>query len=346
MPNFSEKLPPRLVKSFPAIAFFGGFIWDSVTIGKAVQTLDLWILSAYWLFSALLMGILQRKWSPAWEERFTWGLQFLFGSLFSALVIVYFKSSGSFYTLLVVIGLVIFLVANEFLQSKYVKDSLTWGIFALSGAMLLNFIVPHWLHGVGFWYFFLGLLLSTIPVLALWIFSPKPRQALIVPGGVLLLLLLGHALDLIPPVPLVLKQSLVCKNFEQGQGQYTCLEPDQGLTTRLGLSPFQIHHKAGESIHVLNSIFAPNQVDAQLEHRWWYYDEKENHWKASGVVPFHMKGGRQNGWRVQSLKRQMLAGSWKVETAVAGGAVVGYVEFEVPPEDEASGQSYTRKKLD
>ena len=38
---------------------------------------------------------LDREWSPVWKARFTWAVQFLFGGLFSALVVCYFKSSGS-----------------------------------------------------------------------------------------------------------------------------------------------------------------------------------------------------------------------------------------------------------
>ena len=39
----------KIRKFFPAAAFFGGFTWDSVTLGKLVQTSDLAILLLYYV---------------------------------------------------------------------------------------------------------------------------------------------------------------------------------------------------------------------------------------------------------------------------------------------------------
>ena len=85
----------KLRKLFPAASFFGGFAWDSFTLGKLVQTSDLAILLLYYLASLILLILLSaesgkflnRTWSEKWNNRFTYAVQFCFGSLFSALVV-------------------------------------------------------------------------------------------------------------------------------------------------------------------------------------------------------------------------------------------------------------------
>ena len=39
----------------PAIAFFGGFLWDALTIGRQINPSDLWFLAAYLLAAGLIL---------------------------------------------------------------------------------------------------------------------------------------------------------------------------------------------------------------------------------------------------------------------------------------------------
>ncbi|MEO6118080.1 MAG: DUF2914 domain-containing protein, partial [Methylotenera sp.] len=98
-------------KYFPALAFFAGFIWDALTIGRSVNASDLLILSAYLIATIPIIWWLAKKASsqivkveqPAntqssssniaaaesWKTRLPYILlQFLFGSLFCALFIL------------------------------------------------------------------------------------------------------------------------------------------------------------------------------------------------------------------------------------------------------------------
>ena len=52
------KLVQRL---FPPAAFFGGFLWDALTIGQRVKTLDLWVLGAFLLGAGGLILWLARR---------------------------------------------------------------------------------------------------------------------------------------------------------------------------------------------------------------------------------------------------------------------------------------------
>ena len=109
---FNEIATLKVLRRFyPVAAFLCGFVWDALTIGQRVRVVDLWRLGAF-LFGAGLLIL----WLASRESRkalapaagkglrgclagFRWQapyllLQFFFGGIFSALFILYFKSSG------------------------------------------------------------------------------------------------------------------------------------------------------------------------------------------------------------------------------------------------------------
>ena len=42
----------------PAIAFFGGFLWDALTIGRQINPSDLWFLAGYLLAAGLILIVI------------------------------------------------------------------------------------------------------------------------------------------------------------------------------------------------------------------------------------------------------------------------------------------------
>ena len=188
----SNPIVQRIERFFPAIAFLAGFGWDSITLGSKVYNSDLLILLAYYVAALILVvllsakldhpegwtperiaamakeqgvkdgaivvrhRLLDREWSPKWKVRFTWAVQFFFGGLFSALVVCYFKSSGSLASFLLVIALACLLVGNEFLQKNYERFGITLAFFCLLGTMFLNFTIPYLVHRIGFIWFLLS----------------------------------------------------------------------------------------------------------------------------------------------------------------------------------------------
>jgi hypothetical protein len=141
----------------PALAFFSGFIWDALTLGKGVSSVDLWILSAYLLATTPILWWLANKaqvqpnpenlhsgmltHAPALQPvllglsslriRLPYLLlQFLYGSVFSALFILYFKSASHLTAMIWSIGLAGLLIANEFFEHAYRRFTLTWTLFS------------------------------------------------------------------------------------------------------------------------------------------------------------------------------------------------------------------------
>ena len=337
-----------LRKFLPALAFFAGVIWDSVTMGRVVKSLDLVILVIYYLGAALVMILQAKGVKPLWQPKFTLLIQFFFGGLFSALVVFYFKSSSFGNTLFFVISLGLVLVANEFLATRYARHRLTWTIFTLCGVMYLNFLIPHLFHSVLAIWFYLSCFLSLVVVYIIRRFASAEQRFLHLPKGkklffrsdlkdmsypflVVVVLVVLYNQQLIPPVPLVLKSSHVCLNLQKVEGDYQCQVEKQPFYRRFGFGEYTLHYSGAEKVYNLSSVFAPVGVKVDLEQRW-FQEDKAGAWQKRGVVPVPMIGGRDNGWRVYSyIKQTVSPGRWKVETALQDGAVLAKNYFSLQP---------------
>ncbi len=357
-----QKFEPQLTtirRFLPAFAFFCGFTWDSVTMGRVVSFFDLLVLTAYYFGAGLVLVLLVREIKPQWQNWLTFLVQFFFGGLFSALVVFYFKSSASGYTFLVVVVLVGLLIANEFLAKKYLSRTLSWTLFAACGTMYLNFLVPHIVHSIRAVWFYLSCLTSLALVYTIRRFADAPQRELLLLGrkklqyrsdlrqmapasAVVLLLVVFYQLQLIPPVPLVLKESYICKDFTKDEGVYQCQAEKQPFWRALGLGHDVVHFQEGEKIYSLSSVFAPKRVTVDLEQRWWLRDDKSGTWLTRGVVALPMVGGRQEGWRTYTyIRAAAQEGRWKVETALKGGAVLAVEYFVAKPLGESKPRTYT-----
>lgn len=396
----------KIEKFFPAIAFLGGFTWDSITLGMSIDDSDLIFLLAYYTGALILVVLLSaklehpegwtkerlqaaaasqapkhtstgklgnaastmanaadkfagkvglektaipqnaiivehhfldREWSPVWKARFTWALQFFFGGISSALVVCYFKSSGSLASLILVILLAMLLVGNEFLKKHYESFGLNLTMFCLLGTMVLNFTIPHLVHSIGFGWFFLSTMLSFGVCALIWKISRRSKLVLIAPGVISVLLIVAYLMNWVPPVPLVLKQQMACQNFDKET--YTCDIDAPSFLQKVGLKSPTVHRMDGNEVYFLSSVYAPAKLKAELEYRWYYQEPSTGKYKLTDKISssrMTINGGRESGFRSFSKKKNVPPGIYRVETAYKNGAVIGSSAFEVfegAPED-------------
>ena len=356
-------------KFFPAFAFLGGFSWDSMTIGSKVYGVDLVILSFYYVlalvsifFIATRMSIDPKpvefsenaseggscdevrqnffstvrgfEWPASWINRMTWVVQFCFGNLYSALVICYFKSSGSIASFVIVLILAALLVGNEFLKEKYENFGVCLAFFCLLGTMFFNFMIPHLVHGMGTFWFFFSTLLSVAICYLLWTKSKRKfsnnRRFLVAPMAISLVLSIAYLGNWIPPVPLVLKQQIVCKNFDRES--YSCDVDKLDFWQRIGFKGATIHKDEGDEIYFMSSVYGPAELKAPIEFRWYYMEPPKNKFKLTDKITSSrmvIRGGRDLGYRSYSRKKNIPAGTYRVETAYKDGAVIGSETFRV-----------------
>lgn len=343
----------------PVLAFFGGFLWDALTIGRAVTPLDLWILSGYLVGAAAILWWLGHRrhalaaiaadagaevavspgsfLSTWWERAPYLLLQFLFGGLFSALFLLYFQSSSHLTAVLWSLGLGGLLIANEFIDDKYHRFTLTWALFGLCAMLLFNFLLPFLVGSIGMVWFYL----STIAGAGLthWLRKKTPGC----PGRaapvwiIAALLALAYPLDLIPPVPLVKRDIQVGRNFARVAGEYRLtLEKAPWWVFWRELSD-EIHLGPGERLYCVSSVFAPSGLTTRLYHRWEHYEPVRG-WVTASRMGFGLFGGRDGGFRGYTYKQEVAPGQWRVHVETESGRTVVVHAFSVktdtPPEPD------------
>lgn len=354
----------RVKRFVPAIAFLGGFIWDTFSFGNVIKGTSFALLSLYFvvslvillLLSATTKGVIKeydlnrskfaqkiselrdfalfRDWSDTWRYRFSYIVQFCFGSLCSALTVCYFKSSGSLATLLIVALLAILLVTNEFLQKSYERFGISLALFSLISTMFLNFVIPFIVSSMGLIWFLLSVFISATLCFCTWRLSHKSKIILVFPALIYSILITAYLFNWIPPVPLVVKEQKACVLFEKdAENNFTCKISTPDFWQRHSLKTETLHFKKHEeAIYFVSSVYAPAKVSAQIEHRWYYKNPWSDNYELKNVISSSRMvthGSREDGFRIYTYKKNILPGRWKVETAVKDGAVIGSKTFDI-----------------
>lgn len=428
--KLQEKPSVKKIKKFiPAIAFLGGFAWDSITLGSMVYSSDIFMLLAYYAGALILVillsaqvehpegwtkerlqklskakqnaknstaqnatksaqdsikkrpellesaakianaatnkiketaeqaaalaekkakeigytsnaipqnaivvhrRLLDREWSPALKQRFTWAVQFCFGGLFSALVVCYFKSSGSLASLILVVLLAILLVGNEFLQKKYESFGVSLAFFCLLGTMFLNFAIPHIVHRIGFIWFLISSILSFSICIGIWKLSRRKRSILVAPAIISISLIVAYIMNWVPPVPLVLKQKIPCQNFDKTT--YSCDIDAPTFLQKIGLKEPSVHKLPNSEVYFVTSVYAPAELKAELQYMWYFQNPNTHKYTLTDKITSSrmvIKGGKETGFRSYTRKKNITPGKWRVEVAYKNGAVIGSGAFEV-----------------
>jgi hypothetical protein len=310
----------------PAVFFLAGFVWDALTLGRTIKTLDLFILLGYLIGAGAILLAIGRGVTFRYSQYMNAVLQFFFGGIFSALFIFYFLSSSGLAGWLVVLGLAALLIGNEFLGSAYGELTLSWAFFTLSATMFLNFALAHLFRSISTFWFYLGTLAALLLVLALRSLSRHESASALPSIGVAALMLVLHAFNVIPPVPLVKKDMLVAHDVRRTAGGYVARVESPGY--RFWRRSSATFHRAGaERVYCFTSVFVPEGITTTIRHRWEVLQDDE--WTTTSVVPIRISGGRQTGYRGFTYKQNVVPGRWRVTAEAESGAAIGILTFNV-----------------
>jgi hypothetical protein len=312
----------------PAVFFIGGFAWDALTLGRSIKPTDLFILLGYLSGAVVILVALGRGVEFRGSQYLNSVLQFFFGGIFSALFIFYFLSSSTLPGYLVVLGLAALLIGNEFLESAYGELTLSWVFFTLSAIMFFNFALAHLFRSIDTFWFYLGTLIAVLLVLLLRRVANREAASIKPSIAVAMAMLLLHAFNAIPPVPLVKKQMLVAHDVRKTDGGYVARVETPGWRVwRTSAATF--HRVGNERVYCFTSVFVPNGITTTIRHRWELFDEKNGEWRTTSLVPFRISGGRQTGYRGFTYKQNVVPGRWRVTAESESGAAIGVVEFRL-----------------
>ncbi len=334
-----------LRRFYPLAAFLTGFAWDALTIGQRVRVFDLWRFGLFLLGAGVLVLVLARREAlqrvapvvaEDWRGRLAdlrWQapyllLQFIYGGIFSALFILYFKSSGHLGTWLSAAVLGFLLVANEFVGKRYgERFTLTWALLALNAILLFNFALPHAVGSLDSAWFYLSTAAGILFVHLLWRFAPGRPGRILPAWCVAGALFLAWQADMIAPVPLVKQDLAVGHEFIQAPGHYSLMleaAPAWQFWRRQALT---VHVPEGGKMYGVSAVFAPKGVTAALEHRWEV--RQGNAWRLAYRNGFKTTGGREKGFRGYSWVRNPPAGEWRFVVATQDGRTIGILPLTV-----------------
>jgi hypothetical protein len=148
-------------------------------------------------------------------------------------------------------------------------------------------------------------------------------------SGLFLLINILYFTNLIPPIPLALKEAGVFHSIVRDTtGNYTVTEESRDFFEAFTSKP-TIHLEAEKPVYVFTSIFSPTALNTTIIHRWQHYDEKKKSWITMATIRLPIIGGREEGFRTYSLSRSPLPGSWRVIIENLRGQDLGLVSFAV-----------------
>ena len=355
----APRIAAALRRLYPLVAFLGGFAWDALTIGQRVGVVDFWRLGAFLAGAALLtlwlarreaLGLTPPATSASLRVRLAWLLwqapylllQFFFGGIFSALFILYFKSSGHLGTWLTAAFLAALLVGNEFAGNRYGRRfTLTWTLLALNAILLFNFALPHALGSLDPLWFYASTVAGVVLTHILrWLAPQRPGR--IGPAwGLGVLLMLAFSLDMIAPVPLVKRQLVVGQDFVLDSGHYAVQVERAAWWEWWRDQAGIVHLPEGGRLYGLSAVFAPLGVTADLEHRWEI--REPDGWRLVYRRPFTTTGGRDRGFRGYSWVLNPPPGDWRFVVGTQDGRTIDILRLRVERGAPAASEVLVRE---
>jgi hypothetical protein len=330
-------------KYIPPIAIFGGFVMDALILGTIDNLFGQILLGMYLVLIAVLIILLnlvdsQKLTKPIFvKNRFYIDLllMFSFGNIFSGFTLFYFQSVGGFANWIFIILLFALLISTEYFKKYY--NRMIVQIFVLYFALFsyLIFLVPLALKQISIFMFLLSGVLSLFVFYFYLILFQKfvkikfDDVKKIIKGvfGVFLLVNIFYFFNIIPPVPLAMKEIDIYHDVRRSKDGYEIKDNKKSL-----FDYFTFFEKkeiqSGSKLYVYSSIFAPAQINLEIYYEWQYRSEKGK-WETVSKTSYPITGGRKTGYRSFAFRIFSQEGRWRVNVKTKSGQIIGSKTFKV-----------------
>lgn len=330
-----------------ALAFIAGFAWDNVMLSRIDHWFANVMLGTYLGLSAVCILVMNMSAVSPWRGRLleklsAWlpfVLQFCFGSLFSAYLVLYTRSASLSSDWPFLFFLVFLVISNELFRRRYLSIVLPGSIFFIVLFSWSIFSLPVLVNSMGDTIFiFSGIV--TVAIFLLFSFllyrvAPvrfKANRGSLFSSvlGLYILFNLAYFGGFIPPVPIALKEIGAYHSVTRtSAGNYKLsFEPSRWYRFIGGTAPI-FHRNTGESVYVWSAVFAPTELTIPIFHRWQYFNEIRNEWVTTDLLQFPIIGGRDQGFRGYSAKTNVFPARWRVLVETPRQDLIGRVEFAI-----------------
>jgi len=327
--------------------FVGGFLFDAVMVKEPDEIFAI-LQQVFYLFTIAIILHYQlladlNVWSPGQRVQKIWKyreflLPFCLGTLLNVYSIFYIKSASMFSSLIFLVLMIGFILANEHPKVKKSGVSFKIGLFGICLFSFFAILYPILMGFIG-WLPFSLAIATTGGLLSLEYFlvrrklgsSHAARQAVLLPSiSVLLLFLAFYFLGWIPPVPLSVKEQGVYHLVQAEGGKYLLsTQKEWWQFWRSGDEEFGA--RPGDKIYFYAQIYSPAHFsDAVVLH--WLHKDPLGHWQSLDKIPMRIVGGRKDGFRGYTVKANYQPGRWRIQVETKSGLEISRLYFDVIPE--------------
>ncbi|MEK7460018.1 MAG: DUF2914 domain-containing protein [Patescibacteria group bacterium] len=333
------------VASFSAI--FLGFIVDSLTLPRVDVLWGNILLLFYIVVAAtsiyfINLGYYARTKSAIQERMMPFLpflIQFSFGALFSGYFIFYARSASLGASTIFLLMLVVLLFGNEFFKSRYQRLEFQTSILFLAIFFFAIFYTPIVMKEIGASVFILSGVVSLLIIgvflffvsralgQAFWSIEKVIFRSIL---GVYLFLNILYFTNIIPPIPLSLKESGVYHNLvKTTDGTYLVLSPHHAWYDLKEIYYPVFKRYQGEPAYFFSAVFSPTDLNTKVLHEWQYFDEEKREWTTTDRLRMEIIGGREGGYRGYSMKQSLVPGNYRVNVVTLRGQILGRTNFSV-----------------
>ncbi len=264
-------------------------------------------------------------------------LQYSFGVLFSAFLIFYSHSGSIAASWPFILKLIFLMIANEVFRKYNVRPEIHVSVYFFAIFSYTNLILPHIFKDLSVFVFLSSGALSLLLIhLFLQILSSRSlsiREKRKEYGfgiiGIFALMNIFYFTNLIPPIPLTLRDIGVYHGVERVNDNYRVIAEEECAWHECLFSHEEIHvTDSSKTVYVYSSVFAPRGIDLEMIHEWKYYNEENKKWETVSKIPFFIAGGRDIGYRWYTY-RTVWPGVWRVNIKTEIGQTVARKTFRV-----------------
>lgn len=330
----------HVLLSFSLIA---GFVIDALTLRRVDLLLEN-ILLLFYIGTAgasiLLLHLIEdrtvdvvvirylRAWLPLL-------IQFVYGGLFSAFLIFYSRSASLWASWPFLLLILLIMIGNELLRGYQAKLTFQVSILYFAIFSFSIFSMPIILKRMDDSVFLISGIISLVLIglymLLLRLLRPvrfleSAWATRFSVAGIFLLINLLYFTNVIPPIPLALKDIGLHHSVVRDGNAYILLHEKRAWWNLFGRET--IHIVKGSPAYVFGSVFAPTALNTEVVHVWQRHNSTKGVWEEKSRVSFPIRGGRDGGYRGYSLLPNVEEGLWRVNIETARGQLIGRLSFE------------------
>lgn len=318
------------------IFLIGGFVLDNLTIRRPDLFLENLLLGTYLLIAGIVIFLINKYPESRFHSIWNFVLFFTFGGLFSVFTVFYSRSAALISSWPFLVLLFCAMISTEYLRKQYQVFNIQIGIYFLALFSFLIFHLPTVTGIINYW-IFIASGLSAIVIIYFYLFIIKrfllkkifSRNLHFVIIGIFIVVNVMYFFNIIPPVPLVMKDAEIARKVIKTGDIYKITDQENDNVKIAGIVNWRekIYILAGQEVYFFNSVFAPAKIQTEIYHNWQKYDDVKKEWKSVALVKINLQGGRDGGYRSYSAISKPTDGKWRVVVETKNGQIIGVHNF-------------------